>query len=223
MVLVLFLIAGLAGLGGGGTLLITELTRPPTKAEIAAAGQKEIASRWQRLLAGQIFPASVSYVTSDGLHTTASRVGIARAISCPAGLDPQLAAVFRRYGCRAVLRATYTDTSGALAVTVGVAVLRGPAAARAAVGSAPPGTGVRAAAFPGTRAGLFGNKQRGWFQTTSAQGPYAFLSAAGYTDGRPGASRPDAGPTDLANGVLSRVDSILTGGKPSCQRKDIRC
>ena len=80
--LILFVVAGLAGLGGGGSLLAVVLTRPPASAEIAAAGRAEIASRWQRLPAGKIFPATIGYLTSDGLDTAASRVGIASITSC---------------------------------------------------------------------------------------------------------------------------------------------
>lgn len=224
MILVLLLLAGLAGLGGGGMALYLELTRAPTRAEVAAAGEAEIASRWQRLAAGQIFPATIRYLTSAGLHATAVRTGISPRASCRAALDAAVAIVFRRAGCVTVLRATYVDRQGLLAATVGVAVMRNaPAAGRAAPTSPPVRTGVRVARFPGSWAGLFRNAQRGWFMTTGSSGRYVFLVAAGYLDGRPGHADYAAGPESLGSGVLNHVVTVLTtGGKP-CARKAVRC
>jgi hypothetical protein len=54
--IVVLVLAGLAGLAGGGIPLYAELTRHATGAEVAAAGRAEIATRWQRLPAGSIFP-----------------------------------------------------------------------------------------------------------------------------------------------------------------------
>lgn len=59
-----------------------------------------------------------------------------------------MAAIARRHGCRMVLRATYLDASGTLAVTMGVAVMDSPLAAQqadATVTSDLPNAGVRAA------------------------------------------------------------------------------
>jgi hypothetical protein len=53
------IVMGLAGVGGGGWLVYSELARPATHAEVAAAARAEIASRWERLAAGQIFPANI--------------------------------------------------------------------------------------------------------------------------------------------------------------------
>ena len=222
---ILLVLLGLCGIIGGGVALYLEFTRSATPAEVSAAGSAELASRWTRLTAGQLFPASVGYATSDGLQSTASRVGIAPAASCAAALDPSVAAILRRLGCRTVLRATYLDPSGTLVATVAVAVMSSPRAAQqagATVTSDLPKAGVRALTFPGTTAGQFTDAQRGWFQATP-QGTYLLFYAAGYADGRPGATADIIGPPDLGQGVMERVVSALSGGKPPCQRKDIQC
>jgi hypothetical protein len=222
---VLVTVLGLGCIAGGGVALYLEMTRSATPAEVAAAGQAEVASRWTRLTAGKIFPATVGYLTSNGVQTTAYRAGIAPGSSCTAALDPAMAAVAHRHGCRMVLRATYLDASGTLAVTVGVAVMQSPLAAQQANATALsglPNAGVRAATFPGTTAGQFGDAQRGWFQTIT-KGPYVFLYAAGYADGRPGAKTDFAGPADLGMGVLEHVAGALSAGGPPCQRTDVQC
>jgi hypothetical protein len=84
-----FFVMGLAGVGGGGWLVYSELARPATHAEVTAAGQAEIASRWERLAAGQIFPAIIHYAAPSGLVTTAYRVGIAPRSSCHAATVPR--------------------------------------------------------------------------------------------------------------------------------------
>jgi hypothetical protein len=224
LIVVLLVAAGLAGLGGGGTALYLELTRAPTRAEIGAAGTAEIASRWQRLPAGQIFPATIRYLSPEGIHTNAVRAGIAPAASCATALDHAAATALRRYGCRTVLRATYLDQSGTLAATVGVAVMPGPDAAERSVGNiSTRRAGVRAVRFPATQAGLFGDTQRARF-SVQAIGPYVFFYAAGFADGRRGrAVRSAAAPEDLGNGVEIGVITTLTAGGKPCTRKDIRC
>jgi hypothetical protein len=224
--LVVLVLAGLAGLAVGGFALHAELTRPATAAEAAAAGRAEIATRWQRLPAGQLFPASISYLSPGKQRTTALRVGIAPAASCASALDPPVAAIFRARGCRTVLRATYADASGALAVTVGIVVLSSTSAAQSAVSDLtiqPGHAGVRAASFPGTRAAGYGEAQRGWFHAAAGDGPYAFLYAAGFADGRTGTGDLTTGPAHLGNGVLNRLITELTGGGAPCSRADIRC
>jgi hypothetical protein len=151
----------------------------------------EVASRWRSWPAGRIFPAAVSYQLPDldfgaasSLTLAAHRVGIAPQSGCAQATDQALAKVLTARGCTVVLRATYTDSTGSLVVTVAVVVTRGTAP-RAA--SLPGGRGlhptVKAVAFPGTLAARFGDRQR---QTSGglSRGPYLFLYTAGYTDGR---------------------------------------
>ena len=223
--LVVLALAGVAALAAGGFALHKELARPATAAEAATAGRAEIASRWQRLPAGRLFPARINYVTA-GAPTTALRVGIAPASSCKAALDPAAAAIFSTDGCHTVLRATYTNASGSLAVTVGIVVLRSTVAAQSVVSSltiASGHPGVRAVSFPGTRAASYGDAQRGWFHATAKAAPYAFLYAAGFADGRHGTDDLTNAPQQLGTGVLSWVMNVLTGNGPPCQRADIRC
>jgi hypothetical protein len=227
----MLLVLGLAGVGGGGVALAHELTRGPTSAEMAAAVQQEVASRWQRLPAGKIFPATLSYATSDfNVTMTARRVGIAPATTCAAALDPPVSALLRKFGCTTVLRATYVDQSGTLAVTVGVVVMTSAAAASGADGIAdtsPPGLtgGVRTFGLPGTVADLFGNAQRRAFSVVGAgQGRYIFFWAAGYTDGRvSGSATSTPGLVDLGSGVVLGVQAAFTAHGSACQMKDIRC
>src|SRR5579875_3356009 len=102
----------------------------------------EVASRWRDWPASRIFPATVGYQlpavlfgTGAGLPLTAHRVGVAPQAGCAAAVDPALAQVLDRRGCTAVLRSTYTDSTGSLVVTVGVVVMRGAAPAAASLPS----------------------------------------------------------------------------------------
>jgi hypothetical protein len=219
-------VTGLTALAAGGFGLHAELTRPATAAEVAAAGRAEIATRWQRLPAGKLFPAVIRYVTSGNRRSSALRVGIAPSASCTAALDPVAAAIFRARGCRTVLRASYTDAPGSLTVTVGIVIMRSTAAAQNAVSDLaiqPGHAGVRAVSFPGTLAAGYSDAQRGWFHAEPGNGPYAFLYAAGFTDGRRGSDDLTTEPSDLGSGVLSRLITVLTAGGPPCTRLDIQC
>jgi hypothetical protein len=215
---------GLAGVAGGGFALYHELTRAATPAEIAAAGAAEAVSHWSYLPAGQVFPATVSYVTSDGIRTTAHRVGIAPAASCAAAFDASVATVLHQYRCRTALRATYLDASGTMAVTVAIAVM--PASTAAGQAAAALSTGAHAGAlvpaFPGTAASQFGTSQRAWFQMLD-QESYLVFATAGYADGRPGASTSSGGPAGLGQPVAQRLMAALTTEMPPCRRKNIRC
>src|SRR5579859_6391899 len=82
VLLATLLVLGLGLTAGAATGLTLELTRHATDAEISAATQAELGSRWQRLPAGTIFPATVSYSDSQGNSVTAARIGIAPASSC---------------------------------------------------------------------------------------------------------------------------------------------
>ena len=156
----------------------------------------ELGKRWREWPAGKIFPDNVPYQVpgsalggTSALALAAHRIGIAREASCRAATDPAAARVLDQHGCVTVLRATYDDATQSLAVTVGVAVLPGPAAARAALRDLPsqsgsaPRPGVRAVSFRRTLVARFGNRQRqlAWVQAT---GPYLVFATVGYADGR---------------------------------------
>jgi hypothetical protein len=219
---------GLGSAAAGAVLLTRELGRHATPAEVTAAAKQEVASRWRRLTAGEIFPPSIRYSDVEGNFTTTRLVGIAPAVSCTAAFDPSVARVMRAHGCVTVLRATYLDASGTLATTVAVAVMSSATAASKvimALGGSQSTSGVRALSFSGTLADAFGDKQRADFGLSRTSGPYAFFFAAGYADGR-----IVAGPTDsdaalllLGNMAMLKVEHTLTSHKSPCAMKDIRC
>lgn len=199
MALIAVLALGLSGLAASAAGIAGQvLPRRFTIGQQQQIMAWETAGRWRALSAGQIFPAAVSYQISAadlesaaGLTMSAHRLGISPQASCTAGADPQAARVLNRYGCRAVLRATYADSTGSLLLTVGVAVLPDSQDARDAAEAlaAAPGSGgllpsVRAAPVAGTAAAHFADRMRQLAWSNSA-GSYVILSAAGFADGRP--------------------------------------
>jgi hypothetical protein len=194
------LVLGLCGLAVGTAGVVTQiLPRTFTAAQQRQIVAWEMARRWRTTPAGKIFPADARYRLSgfalnagSELALTAHRLGIARQATCAAGTDAAAARVLDRLGCEAVLRATYADSTSSLLVTVGVAVLPGSATARQAVrdlaaaggGRGKLQPGLRPAAFPGTLAARFGDRQRQLNWDGSA-GPYLIMSTVGYADGRP--------------------------------------
>jgi hypothetical protein len=156
----------------------------------------EMGKRWRTWAAGEIFPSTVRYRVpgstlggAEGLDLVAHRIGIARQASCRESTDPAVARILVQHGCLAVLRASYDDATQSLAVTVGVAVLPGPAAAQATLRALPgrsghgPRPGVRAVPFPRTLVARFGNRQR-QLSWQRASGPYLVFATVGYADGR---------------------------------------
>jgi hypothetical protein len=156
----------------------------------------EMGKRWRSWPAGEIFPSTIRYRVpgstlegAEDLELAAHRIGIARQVSCRAGTDPAVARVLAQHGCIAVLRATYGDATQSLAVTVGVAVLPGPAGAHAALRALPgrsgngPRPGVRAVPFRRTLVALFGNRQR-QLSWQRGSGPYLVFATVGYANGR---------------------------------------
>jgi len=150
----------------------------------------EIGKRWRTWPAGRIFPASVPYQlpaaslnSATTVRLDARRVGIAPQASCQAATDPAAWRVLAQHGCRTVLRATYQDSTGAFAVTVGVAVLPGMSQASGAGRALPSGSGVRAVRFAHTLVAGFGAAAR-QLSTAVAAGPYLIMSTVGYADGR---------------------------------------
>jgi hypothetical protein len=223
---VALIVLGLVGVLGGAAALGTELTGKPTKAQQAAALAAEIASRWQRLPAGKIFPAALSYFNAQGDSATAALAGIAQQTSCRQAMEPGAFQQVHALGCAAMLRATYVDAAGAQAATVGIAVMKSPAAAQRVQSGLDPmkaGSGLYAVPVGGTLAGTFGNAQRGADGAEFA-GPYLLLFTAGYADGIPGS---DVTSNDelvaLGSGVLAVLQKNLTSHPSPCAMKDIAC
>jgi hypothetical protein len=199
---------GIAGFAVSVTGVVTQLLprqfTPDQQRQIMAW---EVLRRWQTLPAGQIFPGSVPYQLSSSvlqdagaLNLNARRVAIAPEQSdCAKGVtNAAAAAVLRRGGCEAVLRATYVDATRSYVMTVGVAVLPTDDAATAAAtglsgtrlasaqdsgqtGQLPPG--VRVITFSGADAGLYDYNRQ--ISGSLTDGPYVVMYAAGYSDGRP--------------------------------------
>jgi hypothetical protein len=225
--LVVLATVGLAAVAAGGLGLSRELTRKATKAEVAAALSQEIATRWRRLPAGKIFPATIRYQETGGDTVTATRAGIAPPTSCRASLEPGALRQLQPLGCTTMLRATYLSASGSYAATVGIGVMASQSAAASAyarLNHLAPAAGLYAVPFAGTIAGGFGNAARGKAGVEQEAGPYIFLYTAGYTDGIPGhAIRADEEPAVLGIGLLSALVAGLTGHGQPCSMRDIRC
>lgn len=218
---------GLAAVAGGSLGLSRELTRKATEAETAAALSQEIATRWQRLPAGKIFPPKIRYQETAGNTVTATLAGIAPPAPCRDSLEPGTLRKIRSLGCTTVLRATYLGASGTYAATVGIGVMASQSAAAVAyarLSPVGPTSGLYTVPFAGTITSGFGNAARGAAGIEQDAGPYIFLYTAGHTDGLPGhAIHTDQEPAALGSGILSALETVLTGhGKP-CSMRDIRC
>ncbi len=205
----------------------------------------EIGGKWERLPAGQIFPASITYQLPAGvlqqvapLNLNAARVSIAPQQSdCAKAVTSAAAgAVLRRDGCQAVLRATYVDATRSYVMTVGVAVLPTAAAAadastsmaqaklavaRETDGAGRLTAGVLVVRFHGTAASLYDYNRQ--ISASFPAGPYVVMYAVGYSDGRPRlpvAEDPysDDEMTSMAKGVAQSVAATLDAApaRPHC-------
>jgi hypothetical protein len=238
------LAVALVGLAFSATVVTTQLLpRQFTAAQQRQIKDWEIASRWQQLPAGRIFPATVAYQLSNAvlqdatpLSLQALRIGIAPQTRCGTGVTTAAAAaVLLRDGCKAILRATYVDATWSYVMTVGVAVLPSDTAAKSAsqglsqprlavahgiTGAAGMGAldaGVRVVRFRGTAAGMYDYSRQ--ISASFPDGPYLIMYAAGYADGRPRVPvaedrYADAEMTSLAKGVALSVADTL-GAQPS--------
>lgn len=229
-VTLILMIIGVAGLAASAAGIASQvLPRKFTTGQQRQIMTWETTGRWRTLPAGKIFPASVTYqlpayalTSSTQLPLAAYRVGIFPQASCSGGSDPAAALVLSAHGCATILRATYTDATDSMLVTVGVAVMPSEVAAKAAAARLAdgrgPSPGVRPAAFPYTLASGFGDSQRQLSWTTTA-GPYLIMSTVGYADGRPQvavSSDPyaDQEMTSLAGGVAAGVQAPLGAVPP---------
>jgi hypothetical protein len=212
-------IVGLLGLGASLIGMAAGiLPRHFTPAEQQKIISWEMGKRWRSWPAGQIFPAQITYrlpgtslASTTGLTLTARRVAIMPETSCAAATDTAAAQILDKHGCQAVLRATYSDATGAFVTTVGIAVLPGAKAGAAAHGalsaSAGDHPGIRAAGVAGTLAAWFADSGR-QVSSSIAAGPYLVMYTAGYADGRP---REAADATQYSGGELLRVSESIAG------------
>jgi hypothetical protein len=237
-------VLGLAGFAISATGLTTQLLpRRFTAAQQQQIVNWEIASRWQRLAAGQIFPASIRYQLSAAvlqdatpLNLDALRIGVAPQSGCGTGvMTSAAAAVLRRNGCKAVLRATYVDATKSYIMTVGVVVLPSDAAARQASQSLSQprltaadhaetdtlAAGILVVRYRGTAAAMYDYSRQ--VSASFVDGPYLVMYAAGYADSRPrlpvASDRYSyAEMTSLAAGVAQSVADTLAAqpASPHC-------
>jgi hypothetical protein len=227
--------AGLAGLAVSvAGVVVQVLPRTFTAAQQHQITAWQIGSRWRAWPAGRIFPSAVQYqlpsralTSMNSLPLAAHRAGIAPQATCRSATDPAIAPILAAHGCLAVLRATYSDATGSMALTVGVVVFGDTAAETAAVRALPGGAlpdgsafapGVRPVRFRGTAAARFAPAQRQLAWAVS-RGPYLIMAAAGYADGRPRV-RESADPyalsemRSMAGGVAGFVGSGLAAPPP---------
>jgi len=249
---VIALILGLTGFAVSITgVAIQLLPRQFTAGQQRQIEAWEVMRRWQTMPAGQIFPASVSYqLSAQDLQDTmpldldALRVSIAPQESdcAKAVTSAAAAAVLRKNGCEAVLRATYVDATRSYVMTVGVAVLPTEAAAasagsslsqarlaaaRDAVSIARLPAGVLVVRFRGAAARLYDYDRQ--ISASFTAGPYVVMYAAGYSDSRPRVPviqdvYSDEEMTSMAQGVANSVANTLAAspapphcpGTPGC-------
>jgi hypothetical protein len=219
MAIALFGLA-ISALGIAHQLLPRQFT-PAQQGKITAWEQSR---RWRALPAGQIFPPKVSYALSattvegnQGLNLTATRLGIGSSTGCAQSLPAATAQVIDKFGCAAVLRATYADSTSSLVATIAVVVLPDAGKAQAAASqlkAESPGAKlalVEPLSVAGTEAATFGDEQRQQSDVTSA-GPYLIMTVAGYADGRPHVRHSGHPYTDL------EMDNFSSGLASSAQR-----
>ncbi|MDN3352734.1 hypothetical protein [Actinomadura sp. DC4] len=204
-----------------------EFHRKPTAGELYRAATAEVRDRWRTWAAERIFPTSVPYTSEQGGVEQAQRVGIASGTGCADGVEAASAAILKRHGCRALLRATYVDQLQGIVMTVGVAAVTDERTALAAKDALMPpaptevaGT-LRALAFPQTVAGRFDDAARQYASAGQA-GPYVVLTVAGQTDGRPAAAvrKKHTSALLLAAEVGGNIaDALALRAQPDCSQK----
>ena len=193
----------------------------------------EMARRWRTYPAGRIFPASAGYQlpaaeldAKQGLNLQASRLGIARQSSCAEAAGPAAGRVLVKYGCSAMLRASYVDASGSMIATIGVAVLPSVNAAFRVVSALTKAKGlaersVRPFPVRGTAAAGFTAPKVQLIEATD-RGTYVVMSVVGFADGRPRLADASDGFVDaqlkaLARGLADAVAGIV-GTNPAVPR-----
>jgi hypothetical protein len=204
-----------------------EFHRKPTKWELYRAATEEVRNRWRTWPADRIFPDSVPYTAEQGGVEHAQRVGIAPEKGCTTGIDPASAAVLGRYGCQALLRATYVDQLQGIVLTVGVAALTDERAAGLAADAlfppdpTNPSGFLHALAFSETITSRFNDTAR-QYVTTGRSGPYVVLTVAGQTDGRPAVAvrKKHTGAFLLAPEVGGNIaEALALRAVPDCSQK----
>jgi hypothetical protein len=133
-----------------------------------------------------------------------------------------------------LLRATYADASQTALATIGIVVLRSPSGTGTVLHGLGAGGngGLLPVSFPGTVASAFTGSARETYGVQGSAGPYVFLYAAGYADGRSTTLHPSPTSfgylgefvtTDLGNGLANALATTFQAPANPCEDKDIRC
>ncbi|MEO3826542.1 hypothetical protein [Actinomadura sp. B10D3] len=161
------------------------------------------ATMWRNEPADELFPDKLNGSVESGEGGNPSnakwvRAGISQDTSCEKGLDGDALKAATRYGCEAVLRATYVEATGSHVATIALIVVKDHT--EDGDGFTPanrlgdriqdkgddidqPDFGVRAFTVPGTPAAKWTDEARnGTYATTASE--YAVAATAGATDGR---------------------------------------
>ncbi|HEX3390762.1 MAG TPA: hypothetical protein VHT94_17125 [Streptosporangiaceae bacterium] len=215
LVLVGFVLALIGLCASVGSVVLHVLPRTFSRGQQQQLAAWEIGKRWRTWPAGRIFPSVIPYeVPATALDSgspaqlSATRIGIAPAVSCSSATGLKARPVLAAQHCTTVLRATYRDSTGAFAITVGIAVLPSPGQAShalRALHARAASVGVRAVPFGHTLAASFSDAARQLSDIT-ATGPYLIMSTVGYADGRHRV-RESADPYDKDE-MLSVADGI---------------
>lgn len=236
--MVLLGVLGFAAITGGAVGLTLEYTRKPTEQELKTAAKAELRGRWTRLTAADLFPSKFAYAEpldrepyrerlEEGEGSwTARRIGVAPPAKCADVIDGELARLMMQKGCQTVLRATYVDDSGTMAVTLGVAVM--PDHKRAQEVDSEmwrSGHGIKALPFPGTAVQEFddANRQKRWL-SGAQDSPYLFLYSVGWLEKRGSIKAADMqGEFAFARQLTDAIMAKLSIDDRPCAKEGVRC
>ena len=173
-------VAGVAVATFAGGQAYAAQTRQPTKAELSAAVAAGVAQRWERVAAGQVFPAVVGYTTSLRTKETATRSASTR-VQTPSRRSTALCSARPNATAASPASARTTPTSSPARSTRSASWSSRPPPkptySRQAADGRLPGHRAARARHPGTAAALFDDAAR---QAAAAQlaGPYVVLAVA---------------------------------------------
>ena len=193
--------------GAGGMAMARSSSGSAAARTAGLAGQDQaVRALWRTSSANDLLPLSLS---REGTETY-QRIGVDPIEQCSVLPAPMIAAL-QPAGCDRVIEATYVDRTQTVTATVGIVLLSGSPADRAAVlkGWTADADATNTAMMPftypipGTAAAGFQNAQRvTWQSQVSDDGTYLVYAVTGFTDGRTG---PAA--TDRATGTGTALES----------------
>jgi hypothetical protein len=204
---VLVLIALAAG-AGGVAISGSNSSAAAAHSSGLAAQDEQVRALWRTSPADDLLPLSLS---REGTETY-QRIAVDPDEQCSI-LPAAMLAAMSPAGCDRVVQATYVDRTQTVTATVGIVVLSGTPAQRAALfknwtpDSDATNTALMPDAYPvpGTAAADFQDPQRvAWESQVSADGSYLVYTVTGFTDGRVG---PTAAQRAAGSGTALESDS----------------